>query len=822
MKRALLQSAVVLAMLATNPASGSDDGILRDRVGDAVIRRTDTGNNAPLPSGFVPIDLVEMRLEGWEPFSPQTDPYSGQTSGGDEDIVRIQIVVDGLVAPPGPIALDASPFAPFMFGDRPLYGYFEIDIDDQKNTGGEMMPLARNRYLANVGRFGEVPDGSFGERMVREPGDLDDNFGTLPQFERSGGEFTIPLCGCFTPTIVSQDGDMDSRFDPGETWVVRGRFFERFVAFAPMSGFFGGSDFGHFDPLVNLQFKHDIATDRTTVTLVFPITNAGAALLSGQPEQPLDLNVANQTSIEEALDDLIIGAEFASGTLSELTDGWRGRDTNDFYRPRDWNALAIVGSVSTEKDPSALFVWTDVGFDETRGDFDGTGVYTIEDNDLLESIIDQRDGGTDDGDGTVNGEVLLSDFPRVFSVLDLNYDGRIGEGDLADVPAYRVEPIAFFSTTTTVRGASESGLVVGDQVVGGLSQPFVASVEHGLELLPLPSGYTSGAALDVNSPGTIVGTVSDTNFPFDLGEPAVWSPEPNGGYRVTILPQFGILPGPTGPLSIDGGQAVAINDNGVIVGWSRFAGFQGGPSTRFFINGPPLDLREEGFTATVTDMNERSVLVGGGQRLDLGTGMLTELGLPAEGDDSVAFTFVEAYAINDNDQVIAAAHRATAGADRWLTYVHDDLNGWRAHNPSQLPAPFVGFYDNNNNDDISATGGVRFAPAGILAGGYDELLVPEDAGWTIAPGFIADDRRVFTTAFDPSSGDNALVVLVPDGLVPPCPADLTGDGLLNFFDVSTFLSAFGTQQPAGDFNNDGLFNFFDVSAFLGAFNAGCP
>ncbi|MBL4699225.1 MAG: hypothetical protein JKX70_10365 [Phycisphaerales bacterium] len=55
-----------------------------------------------------------------------------------------------------------------------------------------------------------------------------------------------------------------------------------------------------------------------------------------------------------------------------------------------------------------------------------------------------------------------------------------------------------------------------------------------------------------------------------------------------------------------------------------------------------------------------------------------------------------------------------------------------------------------------------------------------------------------------------------------CIADLTGDGSLNFFDVSAFLAAFAAQDPIADFSGDGLFNFFDVSAFLGAFVAGCP
>jgi len=55
-----------------------------------------------------------------------------------------------------------------------------------------------------------------------------------------------------------------------------------------------------------------------------------------------------------------------------------------------------------------------------------------------------------------------------------------------------------------------------------------------------------------------------------------------------------------------------------------------------------------------------------------------------------------------------------------------------------------------------------------------------------------------------------------------CPADLTGDGLLDFFDVSVFLDGLGGQNIASDFTDDGLWDFFDVSAFLDAFGAGCP
>jgi hypothetical protein len=55
-----------------------------------------------------------------------------------------------------------------------------------------------------------------------------------------------------------------------------------------------------------------------------------------------------------------------------------------------------------------------------------------------------------------------------------------------------------------------------------------------------------------------------------------------------------------------------------------------------------------------------------------------------------------------------------------------------------------------------------------------------------------------------------------------CFADLSGDGVLDFFDVSAFLGAYNAMDPGADFTGDGSFDFFDVSAFLNAFNTGCP
>lgn len=55
-----------------------------------------------------------------------------------------------------------------------------------------------------------------------------------------------------------------------------------------------------------------------------------------------------------------------------------------------------------------------------------------------------------------------------------------------------------------------------------------------------------------------------------------------------------------------------------------------------------------------------------------------------------------------------------------------------------------------------------------------------------------------------------------------CIADFTDDGVLDFFDISAFLSAYSSNDPSADLNDDMMFDFFDISAFLTAYAAGCP
>lgn len=58
-------------------------------------------------------------------------------------------------------------------------------------------------------------------------------------------------------------------------------------------------------------------------------------------------------------------------------------------------------------------------------------------------------------------------------------------------------------------------------------------------------------------------------------------------------------------------------------------------------------------------------------------------------------------------------------------------------------------------------------------------------------------------------------------VVLTCNADLTGDNVLDFFDVSIFLNYFSGSDTRADINGDGSFDFFDVSLFLQIFSGGC-
>ncbi len=123
---------------------------------------------------------------------------------------------------------------------------------------------------------------------------------------------------------------------------------------------------------------------------------------------------------------------------------------------------------------------------------------------------------------------------------------------------------------------------------------------------------------------------------------------------------------------------------------------------------------------------------------------------------------------------------------------------------------FAGFFFDENIIDTSTSGSEFFSrsiPLTAPSGSYRMRILLSHSG-------VGQRDQVEVAA--------SLVSNFRISVIDPCPADLTGDGLVDFFDVSAFLTAYASMDPVADFNDDGSYNYFDVSAFLSAYGSGCP
>jgi choice-of-anchor B domain-containing protein len=150
---------------------------------------------------------------------------------------------------------------------------------------------------------------------------------------------------------------------------------------------------------------------------------------------------------------------------------------------------------------------------------------------------------------------------------------------------------------------------------------------------------------------------------------------------------------------------------------------------------------------------------------------------------------------------------------------------WYSNNVGEVDDTI--FIDISNNNGSNWQSLDTIGPGDPAAGGgwneysYDLTQIFASPSSQVRIRFRAGDTGVGSVV---EAGVDAVEIeLVScENATNPCPADFTGEGSLNFLDVSAFLTAFGNQDPAADFTGEGSFNFLDVSAFLSAFAAGCP
>ncbi len=432
---ALYAGLLAVSSLAPRPALAQR--VFHDRLLDAEPRPTDPGVTLPFDPGMHRlVDLQQASTARWRPDAPASDLFNGAASP-DGEFFRLQLVFSGLVNPPG--SADPLDFEPFRYGDHPVFGFIEIDMDEDVDTGGELN-APEYRYLGNAVRFGgNVLREEYRERVATDASAFDEDFESPPQVERHGEEFHLALLGTqFSSSGIELiDGDGDLLFEHGETWNIEGFFFHRAHAYELFSFVEGGRNPGEYSPVSHLRFQHDPVDDVTHVTLVFPLTNVGAGLMHDEPPEPTNQDPTDHASILEALEDLQLSAFFLPILPTGLPEeailiNWAERDPKDHLDPTNWNLTAIVGTSYTAAHPETVFyVWTDIFPDVVAGDVDGSGAVDGPDRQLIARHIAQHDHL----DGLVDGAVTILGFADDFSLFDVNYDGVVDGLDLTPVEA---------------------------------------------------------------------------------------------------------------------------------------------------------------------------------------------------------------------------------------------------------------------------------------------------------------------------------------------------------------------------------------------------
>lgn len=112
---------------------------------------------------------------------------------------------------------------------------------------------------------------------------------------------------------------------------------------------------------------------------------------------------------------------------------------------------------------------------------------------------------------------------------------------------------------------------------------------------------------------------------------------------------------------------------------------------------------------------------------------------------------------------------------------------------------------------LAGSTSVDIASLGLAPGEHTiDLTVVDNTPWVRNPS-IRDAYLTDTRSYSVSVSGCAS------------PADLTGDGQLDVFDVFAYLDAFNAGDLGlADLTGDGVLDIFDVFAFLDLFNAGCP
>jgi len=203
---------------------------------------------------------------------------------------------------------------------------------------------------------------------------------------------------------------------------------------------------------------------------------------------------------------------------------------------------------------------------------------------------------------------------------------------LAQAPSYRVE---FLGHGSSASALNESGVVVGwIQLPGGISRAAISHHGEPLSELPLPAGFLSSHAYDVNDSGLVVGSVSPFSVASIQPHAAAWFPTPSG-YVAQVLGE------PAGDLY---SSATGVNNLGDIIGsagttpWSYWLhGVHFAPTGPIILPG----------TDSAVDVNDNRKVLHRNSLLDLNTMQSQTFPLPPgnwQGFGGAALNELDAFA----------------------------------------------------------------------------------------------------------------------------------------------------------------------------------
>ena len=374
----------------------------------------------------------------------------------------------------------------------------------------------------------------------------------------------------------------------------------------------------------------------------------------------------------------------------------------------------------------------------------------------------------------------------------------IGSAAFAVPPSYTV---TYLGDNFSPASINHLGDVAGRVVpASGATIAHVSIAGQPPVALPLPPGYASSAAYDINELREIVGVVSTMTFP-SLGStiPAVWRPT-SGGYSVEVLSP---LPGDFVA------YATAINNVGDIVGGS--GGIFG---NSFGVLWTPTGLQKLGdFVTAISDVNDERIAADGLVLIDLDTMTSQVIDPPLNKMASV----VRLNEFSDFCSTIVGFGSSCANLPgRYIQGIGWEILGGCSN--------FVGAYSINDLRDVTIyysltqAASVHIEGEGVFPTG--SLIAPGQGAWFIkGSGFINNKRQIAVTALNMQTNKTGAILMTP--MATACAPDCDASGTLTIDDFICFQTLFAIGDPSADCDASGTLSIDDFICFQTLFALGC-